>query len=194
MNARGEYENTNPRDLLGRYVRAAGPSSQWDDSAMASTNIGDVLSLSPLLMEKLLSPLAGFPKLRVYGEPYPPQTGPASDDQAKRSQAIARRSGESYRIRGGANSMVFTISQSLGLYEFRWRYSKPARSEVTDQPEGVRGRRRGRRAGQAEGAKLRAEEARLNRCNFPAFFLFFLEPHRKRFLRSTASRCLHPPR
>jgi hypothetical protein len=49
---RTEYNNT-IRDLLGVTIRAAG-EFPIDDSGYGFDNVGDVLSLSPLLMEKLM--------------------------------------------------------------------------------------------------------------------------------------------
>ncbi len=68
---RAEY-NATIRDLLGVQVR---PADEFpvDDSGYGFDNIGDVLSLSPLLMEKYLAAARKLSRLAVYGETLPPK-------------------------------------------------------------------------------------------------------------------------
>ena len=64
---RVEYNNT-IRDLLGVSLR---PADEFpvDDSGYGFDNIGDVLSLSPMLMEKYLSAARAVARAAVFGEP-----------------------------------------------------------------------------------------------------------------------------
>lgn len=66
---REEYNNT-VRDLLGVSVR---PADEFpvDDSGYGFDNIGDVLTLSPLLMEKYMSAARKLSQLAVYGQELP---------------------------------------------------------------------------------------------------------------------------
>jgi hypothetical protein len=66
---RVEYNNT-IRDLLGVAAR---PADQFpvDDSGYGFDNNGDVLSVSPLLMEKYMQAAKDMSRLAVYGEPVP---------------------------------------------------------------------------------------------------------------------------
>lgn len=64
---RAEYNNT-VRDLLGVDVRPADDFPQ-DDTGYGFDNIGDVLSLSPALMEKYLSSADRIARLAVFGAP-----------------------------------------------------------------------------------------------------------------------------
>src|ERR1044071_9665702 len=68
---RTEYNNT-VRDLLGVDLRPADDFPQ-DDSGYGFDNIGDVLSLSPVLMEKYLTAAERVARAAVYGpEPLKP--------------------------------------------------------------------------------------------------------------------------
>ncbi|MFN0088116.1 MAG: DUF1592 domain-containing protein [Blastocatellia bacterium] len=62
---RAEYNNT-IRDLLGVHLRPADDFPQ-DDSGYGFDNIGDVLSLSPVLMEKYLSAAEEVARAAVFG-------------------------------------------------------------------------------------------------------------------------------
>jgi mono/diheme cytochrome c family protein len=64
---RTEYNNT-IRDLLGVDVRPADEFPQ-DDSGYGFDNIADVLSLSPVLMEKYVSAADRIARLALYGPP-----------------------------------------------------------------------------------------------------------------------------
>jgi hypothetical protein len=64
---RAEYNNT-IRDLLGVDVHPADDFPQ-DDSGYGFDNIGDVLSLSPALMEKYLSSADRVARLAIFGPP-----------------------------------------------------------------------------------------------------------------------------
>jgi uncharacterized protein DUF1592/uncharacterized protein DUF1588/uncharacterized protein DUF1587/uncharacterized protein DUF1585/uncharacterized protein DUF1595 len=64
---RAEYNNT-IRDLLGVDVHPADDFPQ-DDSGYGFDNIGDVLSLSPALMEKYISSAEKVARLAIFGPP-----------------------------------------------------------------------------------------------------------------------------
>ena len=70
---RAEYNNT-IRDLLGVTLR---PADEFpvDDSGYGFDNIGDVLSLSPMLMEKYMNAARVVARAAVFGEPYPEKPG-----------------------------------------------------------------------------------------------------------------------
>src|SRR5436305_8553434 len=68
---RNEYNNT-VRDLLGVALRPADDFPQ-DDSGYGFDNIGDVLSLSPVLMEKYLAAAEKVARTAIFGpEPMKP--------------------------------------------------------------------------------------------------------------------------
>ena len=62
---RAEYDNT-VRDLLGVDIHAADDFPQ-DDSGYGFDNIGDVLSISPILMERYLAAAEKISRLAVFG-------------------------------------------------------------------------------------------------------------------------------
>ena len=66
---RAEYNNT-VRDLLGIHLK---PADEFpvDDAGYGFDNIGDVLTISPLLMEKYLSSARKLSRIAVFGEPVP---------------------------------------------------------------------------------------------------------------------------
>jgi hypothetical protein len=68
---RAEYNNT-VRDLLGVHVK---PADEFpvDDAGYGFDNNGDVLTISPLLMEKYISAARRLSRLAVYGEALPPK-------------------------------------------------------------------------------------------------------------------------
>ena len=82
---RAEYNNT-IRDLLGVDVHPADDFPQ-DDSGYGFDNIGDVLSLSPALMEKYLSSADRIARQAIFG---PPKLSPT----LARLRSDGRRSGD----------------------------------------------------------------------------------------------------
>jgi hypothetical protein len=66
---RVEYNNT-IRDLLSVSIRAA-DEFPVDDSGYGFDNVGDVLTVSPMLMEKYLAAAARVSQLAIYGSPLP---------------------------------------------------------------------------------------------------------------------------
>jgi hypothetical protein len=129
---RVEYNNT-IRDLLGITIRPA-DEFPTDDSGYGFDNIGDVLSLSPLLMEKLMSAARRISQAAVYGEAYPPQPSLLVRIKPKRSQDDSPTSGDifPFSMRGALyGTFHFPVD---GQYEFRWRYANLRGPEVADQP------------------------------------------------------------
>jgi Protein of unknown function (DUF1592)/Protein of unknown function (DUF1588)/Protein of unknown function (DUF1587)/Protein of unknown function (DUF1585)/Protein of unknown function (DUF1595)/Planctomycete cytochrome C len=117
---RTEYNNT-VRDLLGVTLRPA-DEFPLDDSGYGFDNIGDVLSLSPLLMDKYINAARNVARAAVFGEVYPEQPGQLVSLQPKKLQddAPARGIETPYALRGSLfASYHFPVEAE---YEFRWRY------------------------------------------------------------------------
>ena len=117
---RGEYNNT-IRDLLGVTVR---PADEFpiDDSGYGFDNIGDVLSLSPMLMEKYINAARVVARAAVFGETYPDKPGQLANLTPKKMQddVHAKGSETPYSMRGTLYATYhFPVD---GEYEFRWRY------------------------------------------------------------------------
>ena len=70
---RTEYNNT-IRDLLGVSVRPA-DAFPVDNQGYGFDNIGDVLTLSPMLMEKYMAAARSVSRIAVYGEAYEKKPG-----------------------------------------------------------------------------------------------------------------------
>jgi hypothetical protein len=166
---RTEYNNT-IRDLLGVTIRAA-DEFPIDDSGYGFDNIGDVLSLSPLLMEKLMSAAERISRVAVYGPAYPAQPSLLVKIKTKRSQDDSPTSGDifPYSMRGALYGVYhFPVD---GQYEFRWRYSNLRGPEVADQPAGAR-----RGAGGGRGALTPEQRTALeerNRLGAPPIQMVF---------------------
>src|SRR5207344_242664 len=81
---RTEYNNT-IHDLLGVSLQPA-DAFPVDDSGYGFDNIGDVLSLSPLLLEKYLSAARTVARAAVFGEAYPEKPGQLASLTPKKLQ------------------------------------------------------------------------------------------------------------
>ena len=117
---RAEYNNT-VRDLLGVTLR---PADEFpvDDSGYGFDNIGDVLSLSPMLMEKYINAARIVARAAVFGEAYPEKPGQLIVLTPKKMQddVHAKGSETPYSMRGTLyRTFHFPVD---GEYEFRWRY------------------------------------------------------------------------
>jgi len=117
---RAEYNNT-VRDLLGVTIR---PADEFpvDDSGYGFDNIGDVLSLSPMLMEKYVNAARAVARAAVLGEPYPEKPGQLVHLTPKKMQDDVHAKGNEtpYSMRGTLyRTYHFPVD---GEYEFRWRY------------------------------------------------------------------------
>ncbi len=118
---REEYNNT-VRDLLGVSAR---PADEFpvDDSGYGFDNIGDVLTLSPLLMEKYMAAAKKLSQLAVYGEELPPKPTVLAVLLPKKGPEISIGSSGGlilpYSMRGTMYlSYVFPVDAE---YEFRVR-------------------------------------------------------------------------
>ncbi len=117
-----EYNNT-VRDLLGVHVRPA-DDFPTDDSGYGFDNIGDVLSLSPLLMEKYMAAAKEISNLAVgIDRDLPEEPTLLVRYMAKRSAGQAPGADESqvlpYSIRGALyGSHIFPVDAE---YEIRFR-------------------------------------------------------------------------
>lgn len=95
---RVEYNNT-IRDLLGV---SAHPTSDFpvDDSGYGFDNNGDVLSVSPLLMEKYMAVAKSLSHLAVFGEAYPAKPG-------RLIRLLNRRSPDADDVLEGGNAGIW---------------------------------------------------------------------------------------
>jgi mono/diheme cytochrome c family protein len=143
---RTEYNNT-IRDLLGIALRPA-DEFPTDDSGYGFDNIGDVLSVSPLLMEKYLSAARSVSKVAVFGETYPLKPTLLVRLLPKKIQDDEQVAGNvtPFSARG---SLYATYRAPVDAeYEFRFRYQNFRGGEpviTTDGPA--------RGAGGARGAR-----------------------------------------
>ena len=117
---RAEYNNT-IRDLLGVTLR---PADEFpvDDSGYGFDNIGDVLSLSPMLMEKYVNAARVVARAAVFGETFPEKPGQLVNLSPKKMQddVHARGNETPYSMRGTLYATYhFPVDAE---YEFRWRY------------------------------------------------------------------------
>jgi mono/diheme cytochrome c family protein len=118
---RVEYNNT-IRDLLDVAVR---PADEFpvDDSGYGFDNIGDVLSISPMLMEKYMAAANRVSRVAVYGETLPPKPTVLARLLNRRSpdanDVLSTGAYLPYSMRGAMyGSWVFPVD---GEYEFRLR-------------------------------------------------------------------------
>src|SRR3954469_19449664 len=149
---RTEYNNT-IRDLLGVTVH---PADEFpaDDSGYGFDNIGDVLSLSPMLMEKYVSAARVVSKAAVFGESYPAKPTRLTRIMPKKIQDDVPASGTVTPFSArGAMYTTYHIPVD-GEYEFRFRYQNFRGGEpvVTTGAPGARGAGGAPGAGGARGA------------------------------------------
>jgi hypothetical protein len=118
---RAEYNNT-VRDLLSVYVT---PAEEFpvDDSGYGFDNIGDVLTISPLLMEKYLSAARRLSRLAIYGDTLPSKPTVLAVFMPKKglAEAVGMASGItlSYSMRGAlCTRYIFPMDAE---YEIRVR-------------------------------------------------------------------------
>ena len=114
---RVEYNNT-VRDLLGVSSRPA-DEFPLDDAGYGFDNIGDVLSVSPLLMEKYMTAAKKLSQVAVYGEPVLPKPTKLIRYMTKKSQDDPTPNTLPFSLRGAAYGRFnFPVG---GEYEFRMR-------------------------------------------------------------------------
>src|SRR5688572_7784715 len=158
---RVEYNNT-IRDLLGVAAR---PADEFpvDDSGYGFDNNGDVLSVSPMLMEKYMQAAEKISRLAVYGEPLP-------EKPTRIVRLMNRRSQDAYDVLSEGNSGVY-LPYSLrgamygnftfpvdGEYEFRLRIAN-FRGDDGDLTDEERARRAEERRKLFEARRLEQEKA-----------------------------------
>jgi hypothetical protein len=157
---RAEYNNT-IRDLLGVTLR---PADEFpvDDSGYGFDNIGDVLSLSPMLMEKYMSAARTVSRAAVFGESYPEKPTLIVRLMPKRIQDDMPATGNvtPFSARGALYGNFHAPVE--GEYEFRFRFSNYRGGEQVVQADGP-GRGRGGRgvvaAPQDPNGGARAQDA-----------------------------------
>ncbi|MBL8209833.1 MAG: DUF1592 domain-containing protein [Bryobacterales bacterium] len=114
---RAEYNNT-IRDLLGVSLRPA-DDFPLDDAGYGFDNIGDVLSVSPLLLEKYMAAARRVSQVAVFGETYLPKPTKLVRFMTKKSQDDPTPNALPYSYRGAIyGSFVFPVE---GDYELRMR-------------------------------------------------------------------------
>jgi hypothetical protein len=128
---RAEYNNT-VRDLLNIATRPA-DEFPLDDSGYGFDNIGDVLSLSPLLMEKYMGAARTLSRIAVYGSPYSPKPILLARLMPKKFQDDAPpRVGNTlpFSLRGSLyGTYLFPVD---GEYEFHVRLANYRGQDVND--------------------------------------------------------------
>jgi hypothetical protein len=114
---RVEYNNT-IRDLLGVALHPA-DEFPLDDAGYGFDNIGDVLSISPLLMEKYAAAAKAVSRVAVYGEPAVPKPTKLTRFLGKKSQDDPTSNALPFSYRGSLQaSFDFPVT---GEYEFHMR-------------------------------------------------------------------------
>ena len=114
---RDEYNRT-VRDLLGVSIRPAG-EFPLDDAGYGFDNIGDVLSVSPLLMEKYMAAAREVSQAAVYGAAAPARSTKLIRYLSKKSQDDPTASALPYSYRGAIyGSFNFPVDAE---YELRMR-------------------------------------------------------------------------
>jgi len=158
-----EYNNT-IHDLLGVSLR---PADEFpvDDSGYGFDNIGDVLSLSPLLMEKYLNAAHTVSRAAIFGEGYPEKPTLLLKLMSKKVQddLPARGNVTPFSLRGAIYASFHAPVEAE--YEFRIRYQNFRGTETVIQDDAPsRGAARGggqRAAAPATGRGSRDEQNRL---------------------------------
>jgi Protein of unknown function (DUF1592)/Protein of unknown function (DUF1588)/Protein of unknown function (DUF1587)/Protein of unknown function (DUF1585)/Protein of unknown function (DUF1595) len=154
---RVEYNNT-IRDLLGVAAR---PADQFpvDDSGYGFDNNGDVLSVSPLLMEKYMQAAKDLSRLAVYGEPVP-------EKPTRIVRLLNRRSPDAHDVLSSGNAGIYLPYSLRGAmygsftfpvdaeYEFRLRIANFRGDNDADLPDEEKARRDEERRKLAEQRRL----------------------------------------
>ena len=109
---RVEYDNT-VRSLLGVH---GSPADEFpiDDSGYGFDNIGDVLSVSPLLMEKYVAAAKRLSRLAIFGEPLPAEP-------TLLARYMGKRSHDAGNDLTGATILPYSMRGALyGSHLFPW--------------------------------------------------------------------------
>jgi hypothetical protein len=117
---RVEYNNT-IRDLL---AVAARPTEDFpvDDSGYGFDNNGDVLSISPLLMEKYMATAGKISQLAVYGQPLPPKP-------VRLIRLLNRRSPDADDVLSEGNAGIYLPYSLRGAMYANWVFPVDAEYE-----------------------------------------------------------------
>ncbi|MDQ6678250.1 MAG: DUF1587 domain-containing protein, partial [Acidobacteriota bacterium] len=136
---RVEYNNT-VHDLLGVALHPA-DEFPLDDAGYGFDNIGDVLSVSPLLMEKYVSAARKLSRAAVYGEPVPLKPTKLTRFLSKKAQDDPTPNALPYSLRGaiyGKFDFPATAEYELRMRvgNYRPRKNGSARQkELASKPE-----------------------------------------------------------
>lgn len=163
---RVEYNNT-IRDLLGVAAR---PADEFpvDDSGYGFDNNGDVLSVSPLLMEKYMAVAKNISRLAVYGEPLPPKP-------TRLARLLNRRSPDADDVLSAGNAGTYLpyslrgamygtwVSPVDAEYEFRLRVAnyRGDTGDLTDEQKAQQAAERKKRFEEFRAARQKAAAAGL---------------------------------
>jgi hypothetical protein len=189
---RVEYGNT-IRDLLGVSARLT-DDFPVDDSGYGFDNNGDVLSLSPLLMEKYMTAAGAISQLAVYGESVPPKP-------SRLIRLLNRRSPDADDVLSEGNAGIYLPYSLRGAMYANWIFPVDAEYEFRLRIANFRGDTEGADASPEEKARLAAErkkkadEERQQRLKERALGLPPKEPTAEELkARDEAARKAAPPR
>jgi hypothetical protein len=189
---RVEYGNT-IRDLLGVSARLTG-DFPVDDSGYGFDNNGDVLSLSPLLMEKYMTAAGTISQLAVYGESVPPKP-------SRLIRLLNRRSPDADDVLSEGNAGIYLPYSLRGAMYANWTFPVDAEYEFRLRIANFRGDTEGADASPEEKARLaaerkkRADEAQQQRLKERALGIAPKEPTAEELkARDEAARKAAPPR
>lgn len=127
---RVEYNNT-LHDLLDVSARPA-DDFPVDDSGYGFDNNGDVLSVSPMLMEKYMAAAKKVAQLAVFGEPIPPKPG-------RLIRLLNRRSPDADDVLSAGNAGVYLPYSMRGAMYGNWTFPVDAEYEFRLRVANFRG-------------------------------------------------------
>ncbi|HEY4085682.1 MAG TPA: DUF1592 domain-containing protein [Bryobacteraceae bacterium] len=152
---RVEFNNT-VRDLLGVAVRPA-DDFPIDNQGYGFDNNGDVLTLSPMLMEKYMSAARSISRVAVYGEPYEKTPGIVGKLLVKSVQDDGQVSGNTigFSIRGALDGTFRFPVEADYVLQFRVsnRRGRSPGAALRPVGQGGRGASGGRGAGRDGAAQ-----------------------------------------
>ena len=153
---RAEYNNS-VRDLLGLTLR---PADEFpiDDAGYGFDTVGDVQTVSPLLMEKYIAAARKLSRVAVYGGTAPAKPTKLTRFMTRKSQDDPTPGALPFSLRGAIyGSFHFPVA---GEYELRMRVGNYRPRNTGTPRENALGRKRGLTA---------AEKAELNEFNRKAY-------------------------
>jgi hypothetical protein len=189
---RVEYANT-IRDLLGVSARLT-DNFPVDDSGYGFDNNGDVLSISPLLMEKYMTAAETISRLAVYGAPVPPKP-------VRLIRLLNRRSPDADDVLSEGNAGIYLPYSLRGAMYANWSFPVDAEYEFRLRIANFRGDAENPDLSPEERARLAAEkkkrldDERQQRLKERALGLPPHEPTAEELkARDEAARIAAPPR